>query len=268
MKYLNNFGDYIFESAPRKYSDDELKDIASKYKTKTEFQSSDRDAYQASLRRSKDFYNSITSHMINEPIRVTNIKYSDEELEEAAKKYNTIGEFIKGDFHKYHASQKRGKDFFNKITSHMSKVYREPYTLEELKNIAKKYKTRSEFQLSDDSSAYQVAYGRDDFEDIVSHMPMPKRYTEDEIRETAKKYKLLKDFAKDPAYFAAYRKGKNFYNDITRHMRTKWNEEDLKHEIMRWNTIDEIIENMPGLYHFLMKHPILYHKYLDEMPQS
>jgi hypothetical protein len=260
MKYLKLFENF------NGYSDEELKDIASKYRTKTDFQRLNRNAYQASIRRGKEFHNFITSHMVNEPIRLTNIKYSDKELEEAAKKYDTKGDFIKGDFHKYHASKKRGLDFFNRITAHMNRVIREPYTEKELMDIAKNYKTRSAFQFGN-PSAYQAAVKKDYFNDITKHMPIPKTYTKEEIEATAKKYKNKQEFKNDPAYYAAYRIGKDYFQEITKHMRSKWNEPDIKQELLRWGNLNDIINNSPGLYNYLMKHPDLYHKYLDNLPQ-
>lgn len=45
-------------------------------------------------------------------------KYSDQELEDEAKKYNTTAEFKKNSFLHFNAAQKRGKKFYDEITSH------------------------------------------------------------------------------------------------------------------------------------------------------
>lgn len=45
-------------------------------------------------------------------------KYSNEDLENEAKKYNTAAQFKKGSFNHYLMAVRRGKDFYQKITSH------------------------------------------------------------------------------------------------------------------------------------------------------
>jgi hypothetical protein len=46
------------------------------------------------------------------------VKYSDKDIEDAAKKYKTAVEFIRGDFPMFNAASKRGREFYNKISSH------------------------------------------------------------------------------------------------------------------------------------------------------
>jgi hypothetical protein len=46
------------------------------------------------------------------------VKHSDEDITDSAKKYKTYTEFKQGDFPKFNAANKRGKEFFNKISSH------------------------------------------------------------------------------------------------------------------------------------------------------
>ncbi len=46
------------------------------------------------------------------------IKHSDEDIADSAKKYQTYTEFKKMDFPRFNAANKRGKEFFKKISSH------------------------------------------------------------------------------------------------------------------------------------------------------
>lgn len=46
------------------------------------------------------------------------IKYSPDELEQEAKKYKTAAQFKKNSFNYFNAANKRGKDFYQSITSH------------------------------------------------------------------------------------------------------------------------------------------------------
>ena len=65
------------------------------------------------------------------------VKHSDEDITNAAKKYQTYIEFKKGDFAKFNAANKKGKEFFKKITSHftpMTQSYGEKLVSEILSN--------------------------------------------------------------------------------------------------------------------------------------
>jgi hypothetical protein len=46
------------------------------------------------------------------------VKHSDEDIKNSAKKYKTAVEFIRGDFPRFNAASKRGREFYNKISSH------------------------------------------------------------------------------------------------------------------------------------------------------
>jgi hypothetical protein len=46
------------------------------------------------------------------------VKHSDKDIEDAAKKYTTAVEFIKGDFPKFNAAVKKGRKFYDDISTH------------------------------------------------------------------------------------------------------------------------------------------------------
>lgn len=46
------------------------------------------------------------------------VKHSDEDIANAAKNYKTAVEFIRGDFPRFNAATKRGREFYDKISSH------------------------------------------------------------------------------------------------------------------------------------------------------
>lgn len=46
------------------------------------------------------------------------VKYPDEDIAKEAKKYKTAVEFIRGDFPRFNAAAKRGREFYDKISSH------------------------------------------------------------------------------------------------------------------------------------------------------
>ena len=68
----------------------------------------------------------------------SDVKYTDKELADIAKKYNHRGDFLKKDRNAAKAARSRGKDFYNTIRSHMTRLVREPgtYTIAELRKRA------------------------------------------------------------------------------------------------------------------------------------
>ena len=75
--------------------------------------------------------------MINKQALENKVKHSDEDIANAAKKYQTYIEFKKGDFPKFNAANKKGKEFFKKISSHfvpMTQSYGEKLVSEILSN--------------------------------------------------------------------------------------------------------------------------------------
>ncbi len=77
-------------------------------------------------------------------------------------------------------------------------------------------------------------------------------WTDDEIRKEAKKYDRLADFNKlsKKASSAAYRRGKEFYDDVTSHM-TKdyykfWSDDDLRDEAKKYTSITDFQKSSPS----------------------
>jgi predicted GIY-YIG superfamily endonuclease len=113
----DDFFNEIVKNLDRKieYSTDEqLRNRAKLYKTKSEFMKNDISSYSKSRRRGDDFFNSITSHMI--PIRK---KWTEENLKSEALKYQSKKSFHNGSPSAYNAAKTKGDEFFNNITKHM-----------------------------------------------------------------------------------------------------------------------------------------------------
>lgn len=184
-----------------KTSDNELRDIAKKYKTKGEWKNSDYNTYQQALGRGKDFYHDITSHMVpgkkGRDVKIL----SDDELRGIAKKFNSPSEWKKKSQSTWKRAKNRDKEipgFFEDITSHMD-VLRKSLSDDELRDIAKKYETRTEWSRKKPNS-YRQALRRDKkipgfFEDITSHM---KRL------EVSEKYIYAYEFYDGEKPIAAY----------------------------------------------------------------
>lgn len=111
---------YIDESRkPKGYwqNKENLRKAASEYDSRSKFQKNNQTAYKNALDIGRDFFDEITSHM---PIPKSQQPYTDQELINFASSANTKTEFINKFPGPYQVAVKRGEDFYNKITSHMT----------------------------------------------------------------------------------------------------------------------------------------------------
>jgi predicted RNA-binding protein YlxR (DUF448 family) len=142
----------------------------------------------------------------------SDVKYTDQELLDIAKKYNHRGDFLKKDRNAAKAARSRGKDFYNTICSHMTRLVREPgtYTIAELRRRAKKFKTRGEF-VKKDKTAYQQAWKMGVLDDVCKHMKRltAEKWTKENLIKFVKqkKFKTRTEFNKKAsgAYTAAWK---------------------------------------------------------------
>jgi len=182
-------------------------------------------------------------------------RWSDEDLKQEALKYTTLSDFKNKSSSQYRQSLKRGKEFFDNITSHITRK-RLKRSEDELRQIALKYEYKSDFQQYD-KAAYNRATtkGREFFKDITSHLKSKLNYwTEEILRNEALKYQTKVEFKKNnrKAYDAAIGKNKNFWNEITSHMDsshyTKWTKELLIQEALKYDNISDFHSKSKGGY--------------------
>jgi len=102
-----------FGGSPLKYSDDDLKNIASNYSTRIDFKNGNSGAYQAAHYR--NIIPDITKHMVKH----SNMKYSYDDLKNTALKYNRKIDFKNNDPKMFEAARYRG--ILQDITQHMKK---------------------------------------------------------------------------------------------------------------------------------------------------
>ncbi len=100
---------------PLKWTDEELRKEALKYSSLVDFTKNSPSAYQiAKKKRSKEFFDSIISHMDK------TIRWTDDMLKNEALKYKTRGEFQKLNPVAYTTSSRRG--ILDDITTHMERA--------------------------------------------------------------------------------------------------------------------------------------------------
>ena len=101
-----------------KWTEDILRQEASKYKTMHDFITNNKRALDAAYSKGKDFFKDITSHMVRQK------KWTDDELKKEASNYSSITEFKQKNPNAYMAAYRNGKPFLKSITSHMKRPSR------------------------------------------------------------------------------------------------------------------------------------------------
>jgi predicted GIY-YIG superfamily endonuclease len=240
----------------KKWTEDEIRQVAQKYQKPSDFKNNDKAAYSAANRKGKEFFNDVTSHMDKSYYTF----WTDEMLRELAKKFKTKTEFQKAESSAYNSALRKGMDFLNDITSHMDKKKRGKWSDVDLENEAKKYQNKGDFQKYS-NSAYIISRnrGKDFFDKITKHMVNQLNYwSDDDLRSEALKYKTKKEFSsKNPqAYGASLRKGEDFHNEITSHMEAlhkDWTDESLRKEVSKYETLADFTNFSQSAYQTLKR---------------
>lgn len=235
----------------KEWTDDEIIKIANKYTKQSDFISKDKGAASAARRRGDDFWERVTGHMEKGYYKF----WSDDDLEKEALKYNSRTEFQKGSKSADSQARNRGKDFYDKITSHMKKLKKDRWSDEELEIEAKKFGSRGDFQKYS-NSAYLVARNRGkEFFDKITHHMVGKlsNFTNQDLRKIASEYQTKKEFReKNPkAYSVALTRGDEFYDDITSHMdklQQNWTDENLRKEALKYQVYSDFIKFSASAY--------------------
>ena len=133
------------------------------------------------------------------------LKYTDIDLMDIAKQYNSADEFYKGNKSAHTIASERG--ILKNITSHMSRK-RVDYTEDNIRTIAKKYNNRTDFA-DNDPNAYAAARRRGILDDVCKHMTdiKYKKRTDQEILDIGVKYKDMGEFKRsEPAVYQTAQK--------------------------------------------------------------
>jgi hypothetical protein len=152
-------------SCTRVWTLDMLKDLAKKYKNRTEFLTKEPNAYAAIARNGwlDDVFKDM-KRLIN-----PNNTWTYEVVAKEASKYNKKSDFAKGSPLAYNAA--RSKGWFEELTKNYTGGFTK-WTYDLLKKEAKKYKTRKEFA-TNAASAYNASKRQNVLDDFF---PIDKRY--------------------------------------------------------------------------------------------
>ena len=132
----------------RKYTEEELFEIASRYDTFKEFMEKESAIYQQISKRG------LTDKICRHMKRLRPYRYSEEELAEVAAKYDSLTEFIEKEPKIYGTIQRRG--LIDKLCGHMDRERVFRFSDEELAEIASKYNDLHEFITKEKGIYYAI----------------------------------------------------------------------------------------------------------------
>jgi len=154
---FENYGD----RGHKRWTEDEVRQEASKYNSRGEFQMGSQSAYGFAYR----------NKMLDDLFGERKLKWTDDEVRREASKYKYRGEFQKGSYLAYSAARKRG------MLDDLFPERKLKWTEDKIRQEASKYASRGEFQKGS-SSAYQPAKNRGMLDDLF-----PKK-NKDNIEES------------------------------------------------------------------------------------
>ena len=225
----------------KKYTYEDVKEIAEKYKTLAEFTKNHVGAYEAALHNG--WLDSFT-HLKRKRVHTV-----DSVLNEC-KKFNCYKDFIKSDASIYGAFL----NFYNngKIKDEdlpwFVKKRRNDWTYDDCYNEAKKYDSKWHFA-SGNNSAYNRARRENWLKDYVWFEKRESQYTYEICKELASKYNSRADFqiGCSGAYSQAARNG--WLDDFTfNESKIKWNKELILTECNKYKTNTNLFNNNKHAY--------------------
>jgi hypothetical protein len=225
------------------WTKEKLRDLTLKYNSLTDFLENEKKAAYAL--RDKGLYDEFTSHMVKPKT------YSDEEIEQEARKYSNQAAFAKGSPNYYNAYKRRKlQDKFR----HFLPLKITKWTDEMLRDEAAKYTTLKDF-VENSGSAYKTAHDRGILQDITKHMPRVKIWTYDEALKEAQKYNTFAEFSKNsPAFFQSKQNG--WLDDFKKFLShtISWTKEMCQTEADKYTTKRDFKKNSPKAYSSAFTH--------------
>lgn len=131
------------------------------------------------------------------------------------------------------------------------------YTIDELKEIALKYRTRTEWKYSVDKKAYKCAHRMGVMEEVSAHMgPVRKSgLTYEECVAEARKYKSREAFSKgSPSHFERMRRMKWMTDDILPRLRRSYTLEECMEMCREYGSAIELRHGNRRLYRYISSH--------------
>jgi hypothetical protein len=272
----------LFENRP-KVSDEEIRRRISKFETLMDLRKYDNATYVMAKRRGEDFFDEVTKDLVRKGIKRTRwSNMSEEELIQMINKFTDTNALRTYEPLLYNFLRTKGEDYYNKMTQGLKRIKpRLRLTPDDILNIASQYNSFSELSTGN-PSAYHALRNRyykmgdkelwdkvvnmfskkDQQDPYIEELTEVRRASDGEIRARIKKFKTLLDLIKGDksAYYAAKRRGKDFFEDVTKHLVrqkkefTRWSgmsEKDLLKMINKFSDTNSLRTYEPSLYTFL-----------------
>ena len=226
----------------KKYTYDEVKEIAEKYNTLADFTKNHVGAYEAALHNG--WLESFT-HLKRKR------KHTVESVLNECRKFNSYKEFLYSDQSVYKAFLK----FYNNGTIKNDDLpwpvtkRKSEWTYNDCYEEAKKCDSRWHFKLGNES-AYSAAHKNGWLKDYTWFKKRISKYTYELCKETAAKYKSRAEFQKNCSgiYSQAARKG--WINDFHfEENKIKWNKDIILSECNKYKTKTNLFDNNKYAYH-------------------
>lgn len=167
-------------------------------------------------------------------------------------RYKHKSSWLRGSPHSYNQALQKG--WLKKLSKHMLttsevlSIINTKWTLEKCKKIAKKYKTRSQWQKGHISS-YHAASRRGWLEICASHTVTAFKWdTKEKCLKEARKYKRKTDWIKHSksSYIRARKKG--WHKECTAHMKQWRTLEDCQKDALKYKSKTEWLNKSSGAY--------------------
>jgi hypothetical protein len=183
------------------YSEDEIREIASQYKTKRDLEIAKKGVYLAAFRRHPGLLDEIYGK---------SVRWTMDALTAEGAKYKSLGEFGKKNPSAYKAAYQLG------VLDLVCKRSNTRWTKEKVIAESKKFQSRSKF-MRGSGAAYQYALKHCFIDELYG--VDRRQYTEEEVMTLASKFSSVKDFkdSAPSAVGAAFRLG--IYARATAHMK-------------------------------------------------
>lgn len=251
-----------------------VKEIASKYKSRGEFQYSDSSAYRAA--RVNGWLNNVCSHMtiINFSIPQLILKNIMDKLLNLESLYETRQVIKPYEIDIYYPQLKLGfeyqgklwhnKEYNNNRDLYKNKLAKElGITLIHIIENNRKYEQDIKNQIIDKLSIINefttIKINKEDVLNCVVTNPYLKLYNKDELINITKTYTSFKIFIKSEKKIYSKLRRLDLLDEATKHMtdrRLRRNETEVKEKIKKYTTLGDLIKNDYGTYIFIKKNKL------------
>ena len=212
-----------------KWNFDNIFELSSQCKTKSEFYSKHRAAYKAA--KKLGIFEQITAHMpknLRIGVTPTNKKWTDLEVRKEFSKFNNLQDLRKNSPAAYAAAKKLG--IFKEVSAYMN-VRINKYSFEDCEKEAAKHNTKVDFKNAA-PSIYKAARKMGILKDICDHMiQLCKKWDKEEVRQLFLKHSKRTAVFKENAKAYGYARDKGWLNEFTQHMGPPSNERYALEEV-------------------------------------